>query len=396
MRTIVHLLASTFVGGPERQLLGLAQEMAPDSRTVFLTFAQKGRDRAFHQAAAERKFEVHSLQADTPWLFRASREITAQLKQLKADVLLCHGCKANLLGRPAARRAGTPVVAVHRGWTSSGLWGRAGVALDRFCLRWMDRVVCVSRACADKVLRAGVLPQRALVIPNAVDPERFVDPDLRYRTRLARLFRQPRKVVIGAAGRLSPEQGFDVLIAAAEIVLDRAPWTGFVLFGEGAQRSALLRQINASGLAGDVVLAGFRNDLDCFVPFFDLLVLPEVRAGREVPHVVLEAFAAGVPVVASTGGGASELIDDGANGYLVSPGDPQELADRLWDAIESEERLRDMGLQGRHKVLEQFTFSSQAQQYTALLDQLCRPAPGQRFEARADSLRGRREETARR
>jgi glycosyltransferase involved in cell wall biosynthesis len=368
MRTIVHLLSSTVVGGPERQLLGLAQEMAADWRTAVLTFPERGRSRAFLRVAQQCKIEAQEIRADLPWLFPAIGEIATQLRQLGAEVLFCHGPKANLLGRLAARRVGIPVVAVSRGWTGEGLRARLGEAIDRFCLRWMDRVVCLSRAQADQVLRAGVRPERVLVVPNAVDPERYVDPDLRYRTRLARVFRQPRTRIIGTVGRLSPERGFDILIAAAEIVMQRAPRTGFVIFGEGPCRSALLRQINASGLAGDVVLTGFRTDLDRFVPFFDLLVLPSFT--ECLPNVVLEAFASGIPVVATAVGGAPELIEDGVNGYLVPPGDPQELADRICHAMQSEERLRDMGMHGRHKVLESFTFASQANQYAALIDQL--------------------------
>lgn len=378
MRTVVHLLASTCVGGPERQLLGLAQEMAGDQRTVFLTFAEKGRGRAFVRAAQQRNFEAWALQTDAPRLFNTVGEIAARLRSLGADVLLCHGCKADLLGRLAAWRVGLPVVAVVRGWNGGSLKVRLSEALDRFCLRWMDRVVCVSRGLADRVLRAGVKPDRVEVIGNAVDPDRFVDPDPRYRRKLTRIFRHTRTRIIGATGRLSPEKGFDVLIAAAEIVLRRHPRYGFVIFGEGPCRSALLRQINSSGLAGDVVLTGNRTDLDRFVSFFDLLVLPSYEG---LPHVVLEAFAAGIPVVAAASG-TPELIEDRVNGYLVSPGDPQEMADRICDALESEDRLRDLGTQGRLKVLEQFTFSSQAQQYTALFDQLCRPAREQARTAR--------------
>src|SRR2546423_1096306 len=68
MQTVVNLLASTFLGGPERQLLGLAQEMASEQRTVFLSFAEKGRCRAFIRAALEHKFEARALRADTPRL----------------------------------------------------------------------------------------------------------------------------------------------------------------------------------------------------------------------------------------------------------------------------------------------------------------------------------------
>src|SRR5262249_35089656 len=128
---------------------------------------------------------------------------------------LCHGYKANLLGRPAARAAGVPAVAVSRGWTGESLRVRLYEWLDRRHPRWVGRVVCVSEAQAAKVRRAGVRPGRVVVIPNAVDPERFSDPDPRYRDKLLRLFRGPVKRVVGAAGRLSPEKGFNYLVTAA-------------------------------------------------------------------------------------------------------------------------------------------------------------------------------------
>src|SRR6202007_217423 len=132
---------------------------------------------------------------------------------------------------------------------------------------------------------------------NAVDPERFHDPDNTYRTKLLRYFRSGRRRVIGAAGRLSPEKGFGVLVEAAQRVLNRAPWVGFIVFGEGACRARLLQQIKDAGLGGAFVLGGFRADLDRFLPFFDLLALPSFTEG--MPNVVLESFAAGVGVVST-------------------------------------------------------------------------------------------------
>jgi glycosyltransferase involved in cell wall biosynthesis len=369
MRTIVHLLASTFVGGPERQLLGLARNLPEDHRTLFYSFSEKGRCRGLIRQAVQEGLEAQSLHADTPWFGAAIHEIAQQLEECQGDVLCCHGYKANLLGRLAARRVGVPVVAVSRGWTGESLKVRFYEGLDRYCLRWMDRVVCVSEAQAEKVLRAGVKTDRVRVIANAVDMDRFSNPDDRFRAKLARYFRQPRTRIIGAAGRLSPEKGFDVLLAAAETVLQRDPTVGFIIFGEGPCRQALLRQINAAGLTGQVVLAGFRADLERFLPYFDLLALPSHTEG--LPNVVLEAFAAGVPVAATAVGGTPEVVEDGVSGYLVPPGDSLALADRISDALRAGDQLQAMGAKGRLRVREEFSFATQCEQYTALFDELC-------------------------
>jgi glycosyltransferase involved in cell wall biosynthesis len=279
-----------------------------------------------------------------------------------------------------------PVIAVSRGWTGECFKVRLYERLDRLCLRWMDRVVCVSEAQAVRVRCAGVRPQRVRVIPNAVDPERFADPEAHYRTKLLRYFRQPRTRIVGAAGRLSPEKGFDVLVAAAARVVQADPSVGFVLFGEGPERANLLRRINAAGLTGSFVLSGFRADLDRFMPFFDLLTLPSFTEG--MPNVVLEAFAAGVPVVASAVGGTPEVVEDGQSGFLVPPGRPEALAARITEALASEDRLRDMGLHGRQRVLDEFSFAAQAERYRRLFEELTAPvreAPPAEMPANEDA-----------
>jgi glycosyltransferase involved in cell wall biosynthesis len=365
---IVHLTASTFYGGPERQMLGLARHLPEGYRSAFLSFAEGGRCRPFIGMARHHGFEAHTLSQDTPHLWAVTRELSELLAQLGADVLCCHGYKANLIGRVAARKQGIPAVAVARGWTGESLKVRLYETIDRFHLRWMDRVVCVSQAQAEKVRRTGVRPQRISVVHNAIDPDRFPDPDCRYRTKLHRYFRQPRTRVVGAAGRLSPEKGFDVLVAAAARVHKADRSVGFVLFGDGPCRAKLAWQIHAAGLTGTFVLSGFRGDLDRFIPFFDLLVLPSYTEG--LPNVVLEAFAAGVPVVATAAGGTTEIVEEGVSGHLVKPGDPAALADRILAAMDSEDKLRDMGLMGRQRILDRFTFRTQAAGYVQLFNAL--------------------------
>jgi glycosyltransferase involved in cell wall biosynthesis len=353
-------------------MLGLAHHLPESDQSVFLSFAEGGRCRQFLSTARHHGFEAVGLKHDTPRFWSAVSEIVSHLERVGAEVLCCHGYKSNLLGRIAARRLKIPVVAVARGWTGESFKVRLYERLDRFHLRWMDHVVCVSEAQAERVRRAGVRAERISVIYNAIDASRFQESDPRYRSKLLRYFRQPRTFLIGAAGRFSPEKGFDVLVRAAERVLREHTSAGFVLFGDGPERARLQQRINATGLGQHFILAGFRADLDRFLPHFDLLVLPSYTEG--MPNIVLEAFAAGVPVVATAVGGTPEVVDDGVSGYLVPPGDAETMAKSIGEALENADLLPELGRNGRLCVQERFGFANQAEQYRDLFERLC-PQP---------------------
>jgi glycosyltransferase involved in cell wall biosynthesis len=292
--------------------------------------------------------------------------VAGHLRRLRADVLCCSGYKPDVIGWLAARRAGVPVVAIAHGWTAATFRVRLNEALDRLVMRRMDATVCVSEAQAVKVRRAGVDPRRVAVIRNAIRAEPFEHPDPAGRKDLEGLFASPPARVVGAAGRLSPEKGFDRFVAAAALVARADPGARFVLFGDGPLREALAQQVAAHGLRGRFVLAGFRTDLERFLPHWDMAVLPSFTEG--LPVIVLEAAAAAVPVVATAVGGTPEVVEDGRTGYLVPPGNPAALAEGVLKLLRSESRRRDMGGRGRQVVHERFTFATQAAQYQRLFE----------------------------
>jgi glycosyltransferase involved in cell wall biosynthesis len=374
MSSLVHLTASPFYGGPERQLLGLAERLRPEVRSVFLSFAEAGNARAFLDEAARRGFDAQALDHDTPHFRAAIAELVDRLRELGVEVLFCHGYKAGLLGRIAARRAGIPVVAVSRGWTYESLKVRGYELLDRINLRWMDRVVCVSQGQAKKVRRAGVSARKVVVIPNAIDAARFESPDPAARAELEGLFPRPVRRIVGAVGRLSPEKGFSVLVDAAAQAAQADANAGFVLFGDGTLRPALAGQIAARGLAGRFVLAGFRPDLDRLLPALDLLVQSSYTEG--MPNVVLEACAAGVPVVATAVGGTPEIVTDGVDGVLVPSGDAMALARSISRILGDDSRRRELGRQARRNARDRFTFAAQAAEYRRLLSEIRAGAGG--------------------
>jgi glycosyltransferase involved in cell wall biosynthesis len=370
---VVHLAASAFVGGPESQVLGMIGHLSGSDHAAVLSFSERGRCRALLEAAGQLGAETVELTTNAPHHRAAVAEVAAHLKRLRADVVVCHGYKPDILGLFAARRAGVPAVAVAHGWTAATWKVRLNEALDRLVLRGMDRVVCVSEAQARRVRRAGVPARQLVVIRNAIDPARFDDVDPAGRAQLRDLFPdtdpdRPR-LIVGSVGRLSPEKGFGVLVEAASRVMREVPDAGFIHFGDGPLRPSIQQRILALGLERRFVLAGFRADVHRAFPHFDLFALPSYTEG--LPCVVLEAFAARVPVVATAVGGTPEVVADGQNGRLVPPGDPESLARRIVELLRDPARPA-LGERGRRLVLDRFTFEVQARAYRSLFASLPR------------------------
>jgi len=365
---VVHLTASTFFGGPERQMLGLAQHL--DCGSSFVSYPEAGRCEAFLQEVRAAGFDSAALSHDTPHLSRTLGELTAHLRRAKASVLVCHTFKPNVLGRLAARRVGIPCIAVSRGWTAENWKVRAYETVDRVNLRFVDHVVAVSEGQAAKVRQAGVPSRRLSVIHNAARLKAFTAPDATYRSKLLANFTAESGVtqVLLAAGRLSPEKGYDVLVEAAPAILQANPRHGLALYGEGPERAKLEARLRELNLTERVKLPGFTAELDKLLPFASAFVIPSYTEG--LPNVGLESSAAGVPVVATAVGGNPEVIADDENGLLVPSGQPAALAAAV-NAVLADEALRvRLGRGGVARMHANFTFEAQAEKYHRLFDAL--------------------------
>lgn len=365
---IVQLMASPFYGGPERQMLGMSRSLPADCTTRFLTFAERGRAQALLDQVAAAGLSGQALRANFPNVGRAIAEIASHLKDWRADILCTSGYKPDILGWRAARSAGVPIVVVSHGWTGATWKVRLYERLDRWVHARADAVVAVSEAQAAKVRAAGVAPERMTTIVNAVGDDAFTSPSREGRERLERMFARPPRWIIGAAGRLSPEKGFDQLVAAAGLLKATHPDVGVVIFGDGPLRDDLARQIVALDLVDRVVLAGFQADLTPLLPNLDAGVLPSFTEG--LPVVLLEMMAAGVPVVATAVGGIPEVIADGATGWLVPSGNPAELSRRIGAALDDAPARRRVAEQGRDVVRDRYSVERQSAAYHELFERL--------------------------
>lgn len=363
--TLMHLTSSRFFGGPERQMLGLSQELNGRVETIFVSFSEDGLNQSFLRKVSDAGFCGIGLQSDTPFLIAAYREIASLIRRHSIDVLICHGYKASLIGWFVARRSKIPAIAVSRGWTYENWRVRLYEKLDRWMLRRMNKVICVSQAQADMVAASGVRPECIEVIHNSISPARFQDRDPAYRTKLLDFFlssaRPQIKYVVGAAGRLSPEKGFDLLIEAAKQVLENRDDIGFIVFGDGEMLDSLHERIQALGIKELFVLAGFTDELDRFIPHLDLFVQSSHTEG--LPNVLLEAGAAGIPVVATCVGGTAEVIIDEQTGLAVPPNNSRAIADGICRLVSNECLRATIAEQLRAHVAMSFTFATQAAAY---------------------------------
>lgn len=277
------------------------------------------------------------------------------LKETRPDLIHVHSPRGLLQVVLAARAAGIPVVASVHLPVEYLIRGRGAVArlklaayrlLDRLVLRRrVARTIFVSRSVwRDSVARRLVLPDRAVLVPNGVELERF-----RVEVRRDEVRREigvsGGAVLATFVGRLEAQKGADVLLESASILHLEALDLSFVIAGDGSLRDELEAYVRSHGLAGRVKFLGLRRDVERVLAVSDIFVLPS--RFEAMPIALIEAMAAGVPSVVTDVGDNADLVSCGPSGVVVPPGDAPALAAAIERLARDPERRRRMGAEAR-------------------------------------------------
>ena len=217
----------------------------------------------------------------------------------------------------------------------------------------------VSEVVLNTLLRCGVAPDRISTIFNGVDTERFSAAKPTLRNEMV-----PKDhSLVGFIGRLVPDKGGEVLLRAAPRVLAVHPKTTFVLVGEGPSRKQWETLATELGIRAHVLFAGVRDDMPSVYASLDMVVLPSLI--EAMPMCLLEAMAAGKPVIATRTGAIPQLIISEQNGLLVDPADGNGLGAAISRLLGDPELAWRLGESGRTLVRRKFSAQAMAKHYLA-------------------------------
>jgi glycosyltransferase involved in cell wall biosynthesis len=338
---IVVTLAET--GGAQTYVSSLLPALVDEFDVVVAAHGPGPLLEAARRAGARVVELEHVRRPLSPWRdLRGLLELVTLLRRERPDILHANSSKAGVLGRLAAALAGVPIriFTVH-GWAFSAHSGIAAAVYER-AERLMRPLTTVTICVAESERVAGLAvracdPERTIVIRNGVAsgaaPQRGADTE-------------PTLV---AVGRLQKPKDLLTLVRALGRLRSRF---AALIVGDGPDRPRVEEEIDRLGLDREVVLAGDSGDVAELLARSDVFVLSSTSEG--LPISILEAMAAGLPVVASSVGGVPEAVADGETGLLVPPRDPVRLAAALERLLDDPTLRRRLGANGRERVREHF------------------------------------------
>jgi glycosyltransferase involved in cell wall biosynthesis len=364
---LLHTISASDVFGPEKTVINECLALQEAGWTAGVINFWDTPDTPIAEKMRAAGVDYQCFQTAGKLDLGAIRRLAGTLKHWGRPVVHSHGYKADLYTLLAAKWTRTPVLTTVHGWTSENPRVRLYEKLQARLWRYFDKVVCVSESYRAVAERTGTPPARLVVVHNGIrSAYRAADQapqEARARAR-ALLGLDAQQPVVAIVGRLGIEKDHRLFVDAAARLRGEFADARFLIVGEGEQRDALAQQIAALGLSQQVLLLGHRNDVAALYPAFDLLAITSQREG--LPNVLLEAMLHGVPAVSTAVGGVPEVIRHGHSGWLVQPGQLDELVTGIATLWRDAPRRQQMAQAAVDTVRQHFLFDGRMQRMMAL------------------------------
>jgi len=322
---IVHVSAHPGWRGGEQQLSYVLSELSnfPCQRLLFCS-----RNHAMHSYAIQHKIP-YKLFNSSPflWLYSAW-QLHRICRKKNVHIIHAHDAKAHtlvflsfLLGNRTpsiiSRRVDFPI---QKNLFSKWKYNNNGIA----------KYICVSDKVREVLIKDLADKSKAVTIHSGIDKNRF-NPDLKSAILRKQFNIPPFKFLAGNVASLADHKDYFTFVDTAEHVLRQCKDIQFLIIGDGPLHQQVTRYIQSKGLEKDIILTGFRSDIDQILPELDVLLFTSKTEGLGTS--ILDAMACGVPVVSTNAGGIPEIVSHGDNGLMASVGDSVTLANHVLEII---------------------------------------------------------------
>lgn len=331
---LVQIIADSDLGGGPTHVFGLLKHI---NKSLFDCYLICPPGDLARQARDIPNLEVIDLDMRSKFDLVAYYRLSQELTKIQSAhdpfgpiIVHTHGPRAGLLGRLANPRGAYSVYTEHRWDADFHLESVVNEWLQLFLLALMNRksnlIIAVSSAVREFLIsRKMAAPSRIKVIPNAFDINDAIKPKINNK-------KHNNHFIIGNVGNLNQQKGQIYLIEAMPEIVKHLPHTMLEIIGEGEERQRLESKIHELGLQRHVTLLGKQSNPMQRMQHWDIFVLPSIAETFGI--VILEAFACGLPVVASNVGGVKDIIKDHKNGLLVEAANPRALSSRTIELLD--------------------------------------------------------------
>ncbi len=360
---VFYLITDLEIGGAQTMLLQLLRHLDRDQFSPVVACFYGG----YSPLADEiRALDVPVVDLGMPskWRLDGLWRLYRTLWLGRPSILHASLFHANIPARLLGRLASVPIIITWRQNISIGRPWREKV--NRWTAPLDDHVTAVCQLARQAEIEGtAVPPHKVSILYNCIDPAPFATDKTAQRTQIRQEFGiPPAAPLIGVVGRLHPQKGLPHLLNALPHTRQQLPETRLLIVGDGELQDELSAQAQKLGLSDVIIFTGARSDIPDILAALDLFVLPSLWEG--LPLAVLEAMAAGLPVVATAVGGVPELVTDGETGRLVPPGDTVALAQAIIAILSQPSQSQMMGAAGQARAASDFNAATITRQLEAL------------------------------
>jgi glycosyltransferase involved in cell wall biosynthesis len=352
---LLYLMVVFDVGGAERIIAQTVEKLDKSKYKITVAALRKGSGILINQLQIP-GMHVVDLGMHSKLHIGAIYRLYSLIKKEHIDVIYSYLLQANIMGTIVGKFTKTPIMLFSLR-SVADLNGFIRLTLERLITKYSHKITAASKAIMHSYKAAGIPEYKMLVIHNGVQVNKFI-----YGNPLDKI---KDTFIVGYVGNpYSTIKGHAYLIESARILNNKN--INFRLIGDGKEMSNLIRQAKESGIESQIEFMGYCSDIPEQLAMMDIFVQPSLYEG--MPNSVLEAMASGLPIIATNVGGTPEAIIDNQTGFLIPPGEPQAIADKIRYVIENPDIARQVGINAREYIKKHFSIEAMVKKTDELFE----------------------------